>query len=163
MMYFYESDHIQTSSIFDFSDFFHNGCRSSRQMFTFHYGLSISYFSNQIFDLLFSQAILLPPVAVFLARDKVCSCMVALNILLTLLGWVPGKCSDHAIDLILSLILKVLFMHLLLFVVVHVINKLINQISLCHILFKLNSCHIFPLSNLFFFFSFFNDNKLVVR
>ena len=41
----------------------------------------------------FFQAILMPPVAVFLARNQVCSWMVSLNILLTLIGWVPGNYS----------------------------------------------------------------------
>ncbi|CAF0771018.1 unnamed protein product [Rotaria sp. Silwood1] len=47
--------------------------------------------------LLFIMAVLLPPVAVYLARDKVCSCMVSLNILLTLLGWIPGVIHAFAV------------------------------------------------------------------
>ncbi|CAF1358887.1 unnamed protein product, partial [Didymodactylos carnosus] len=35
-------------------------------------------------------SIVLPPLAVWIARNKICSCMVCINILLTLLGWVPG-------------------------------------------------------------------------
>ncbi|CAF1099715.1 unnamed protein product [Adineta ricciae] len=54
--------------------------------------------------LLFIMAILLPPVAVYLARGKICSCMVCINVILTILGWIPGVihafiviccCSDY--------------------------------------------------------------------
>ncbi|CAF2092602.1 unnamed protein product [Rotaria magnacalcarata] len=47
--------------------------------------------------LLFILAILLPPVAVWIARDKICSCMVCLNIILTLIGWIPGIIHAFAV------------------------------------------------------------------
>jgi len=38
--------------------------------------------------LLLLLALFIPPIAVWITRNKVCSCTVFLNLILTLLGWV---------------------------------------------------------------------------
>jgi uncharacterized membrane protein YqaE (UPF0057 family) len=38
--------------------------------------------------LLIILSVFIPPLAVWIARNKICSCTVCINILLTLLGWV---------------------------------------------------------------------------
>ena len=96
--------------------------------------------------LLIILSLLCPPIAIWIARNKICSCTVCINILLTLLGWVNifvVQRNDKYIHLFLSRRFLELFMPGVLSVAVTSrLTHLSEKSNVCVLSMSLNEIHV---------------------